>query len=199
MTSNKKRDRQSIRLKNYNYAANGYYFVTICTYEKQCFFGNIIDRKMQLSTTGKIAHQYWSEIPQHSKHTYLDEFIIMPNHVHGIIIIDNPEKPNRHISNNDNTGRDVPWNVPTVDNDNDIYDLSQTMSQLSPKSGTLSVIVRSYKSSVTRWCRQNGNDNFRWQSRFYENIIRDEKSLNNIRRYVINNPAKWTEDENYIN
>ena len=113
MTLNKKRDRQSIRLKNYNYAANGYYFVTICTHNKQCFFGNVIDRKMQLSTVGKIAHQYWSEIPQHSQHTYLDEFVIMPNHVHGIIIIDNP-------------CRDVPWNVPT--NDNDELDLSQTMS-----------------------------------------------------------------------
>lgn len=73
------------------------------------------------------------------------------------------------------------------------------MSQLSPKSGTLSVIIRSYKSSVTRWCRHNGDDVFQWQSRFYENIIRDEKSLNNIRRYIINNPAKWAEDRNYVN
>ena len=186
MTINKKRDRQSVRLKNYNYAANGYYFVTICTQNKQYFFGDVVNDKMQLSTVGKIAHQYWSEIPQHSKHTYLDEFIIMPNHVHGIIIIDNPQNP----------CRDVACNVPT---NNDEYDLSQTMSQLSPKSGTLSVIVRSYKSSVTRWCRQNGNDIFQWQSRFYENIIRDKKSLNNICRYIINNPAKWSEDKNYIN
>ncbi len=185
MTLNGKFCRKSIRLKNYNYAANGYYFVTICTHEKQCFFGNITNGKIQLSTVGKIAQQYWSKIPQHSKHTYLDEFIIMPNHVHGIIIIDNP----------DNSRRVVPWNNPT-----DVErDLSQTMSKLSPKSGTLSVIIRSYKSSVTRWCRQNGDTVFQWQSRFYENIIRDEKSLNNIRRYIINNPAKWTKDRNYVN
>jgi putative transposase len=184
--NNKKFGRQSIRLKNYNYAANGYYFVTICTHEKQCFFGNIANGKMQLSPTGKIAQQYWSEIPQHSKHTYLDEFIIMPNHVHGIIIINNPDNPRR----------DVPWNVPTEDVERD---LSQTMSKLSPKSGTLSVIIRSYKSSVTRRCHQNGDHVFQWQSRFYENIIRDDKSLNNIRRYIINNPAKWTEDKNYVN
>ena len=196
MTPNKKFGRQSIRLKNYNYAANGYYFVTICTHEKQCFFGNIIDGKMQLSTLGKIAHQYWSEIPQHSQHTYLDEFIIMPNHVHGIIIIDNPDNPNHHIADVDVSRMVVPWNDHTVDVE---WDLSRTMSQLSPKSGTLSVIVRSYKSSVTRWCRQNGNDIFQWQSRFYEHIIRDEKSLNNIRRYIINNPAKWKEDMNYVN
>lgn len=181
MTSNKKIGRKYTRLKNYNYAANGYYFVTICTHQKQRFFGDVVNGKMQLSTVGKIAHQYWSEIPEHSQHTYLDEFIIMPNHVHGIIIIDNPD------------GSVVLWNDPT---DNGGWDLSQTMSQLSPKSGTLSVIVRSYKSSVTRWCRQHGDDIFCWQSRFYEIIIRDEKSLNNIRRYIINNPAKWSEDRN---
>lgn len=97
MTQNRKYGRQSIRLKNYNYAANGYYFVTICTQGKQCFFGNVVDGKMQLSTVGRIARQYWSEMPQHSKHTYLDEFIIMPNHVHGIIIIDNPDNPRRVV------------------------------------------------------------------------------------------------------
>ena len=186
MTPDKKFGRQSIRLKNYNYAANGYYFFTICTHEKQCFFGNIINGKMQLSQIGKIAQQYWSEIPQHSKYTYLDEYVIMPNHVHGIIIINNPNSPRR----------DVPWNVPTVDGE---WDLSQTMSKLSPKSESLSVIIRSYKSSVTRWSRRNGDDIFLWQSRFYENIIRDEKSLNNIRRYIIDNPAKWIKDRNYVN
>ena len=187
--NNKKIGRQSIRLKNYNYAANGYYFVTICTHEKYCFFGDVVKGKMQLSAVGKIARQYWLEIPQHSKHTYLDEFIIMPNHVHGIIIIDNPDS--RVVPWYDPT-----WNNPTVDGESD---LSQTMSQLSPKSGTLSVIVRSYKSSVTRWCRQNDDDIFHWQSRFYENIIRDKRALNNIRRYIINNPVKWQQDRNYVN
>ena len=195
MTSNKKIGRKYTRLKNYNYAANGYYFVTICTHEKQCFFGDVVNGKMQLSAVGRIAHQYWSEIPQHSKHTYLDRFIIMPNHLHGIIIIDNPNNRDRFIPNNNVPSRVVPWNDPTVD---DEWDVSQTMSQLSPKSGTLSVIIRSYKSSVTRWCRKNGDDIFHWQSRFYEHIIRDEKSLNNIRRYIVDNPAKWTEDRNYV-
>ena len=182
MASNQKNGRQSIRLKNYNYAANGYYFVTICTHDKQCYFGDVVDSKIHLSQIGKIAHQYWLDIPQHSKHTYLDEFIIMPNHVHGIIIIDKP-------------CRDVPWYVPTND---DAWNLPKKMSKLSPKSGSLGVIIRSYKSSVTRWCRQNDDDIFHWQSRFYEHIIRDEKSLNNIRQYIINNPAKWSEDKLYV-
>ena len=98
MTSNRKFGRQTIRLKNYNYAANGYYFVTICTHEKQCYFGDVIDGEMHLSQIGKIARQYWLEIPQHSKYTYLDKFVIMPNHVHGIIVIDNPDNPSRDIA-----------------------------------------------------------------------------------------------------
>ncbi len=68
------------------------------------------------------------------------------------------------------------------------------MSKLSPNPGSLGAIIRSYKSSVTRWCRRNGDDIFRWQSRFYEHIIRNKKSLNNIRQYIINNPVNWKED-----
>ena len=70
------------------------------------------------------------------------------------------------------------------------------MSKLSPKSGSLSTVVRSYKSSVTRWCRKNGYNNFTWQPRFHEHIIRNDGSLDNIREYIINNPLKWFEDKN---
>lgn len=177
---------KSTRLPNRNYAANGYYFVTICTCEKYCYFGEIINRKVQLSQIGRIAQQYWSEIPQHSKYTYLDEYVIMPNHIHGIIIIDNPNNP----------CRDVQLNVPTINGE---LDFAKMMSKLSPQSGSLSVIIRSYKSSVTRWCRQNNYCNFAWQSRFYEHIIRNDGSLDRIREYIINNPVKWSEDRNYIN
>ena len=170
---------ESIRLPNYDYSSNGYYFVTICTRKKFCYFGQISKSKMQLSQVGKIAQKHWQEIPQHFVGVHIDEYVIMPNHVHGIVIIDNPR-------------RDVACYVST---DND--DVNPTMSQLSPKPGSLSAIVRSYKSSVTRWCRQNGDDDFCWQSRFYEHIIRNQTALNNIRRYIINNPAKWSEDTNY--
>ena len=110
----------------------------------------------------------------------------MPNHIHGIIIIDNPNNPRREIP-----CRDVPWYVPTTPND-----LSQIMSELSPKSGSLSTMIRSYKSAVTRWCKHNNYDNFRWQPRFYEHIIRNDGSLDKIRQYIINNPIKWSQDRN---
>ena len=96
---------------------------------------------------GEIANKFWLEIPQHSKYTYLDEYVIMPNHIHGIIVIDNPNYPNRDIPNK--YCRDVACYVPTQD---DIYKI---MSELSPKSGSLSAIIRSYKSAVKRWCKQN--------------------------------------------
>ena len=172
---------KSIRLSNRNYAANGYYFVTICTHKKHCYFGELVNSKMQLSTIGKIADTFWLEIPQHSKSTHLDEYVIMPNHIHGIIVIDNPNNP----------CRDVPWNVPTSNDD-----LSQIMSELSPKSSSLSTIVRSYKSSVSRWCRKNDYNNFTWQPRFYEHIVRNNGSLDKIREYIVNNLLKWFEDQN---
>lgn len=174
---------KSIRLKHYDYRANGYYFVTICTHKKICYFGNINQEKVNLSSLGKIAEKFWLEIPQHFNYAEIDSFIIMPNHVHGIIIINNIngiEKLNSYQEKN-------------INND----DLSQTMSKISPKKGSLSSIIRSYKSAITRWSKLNNYDNFGWQSRFYEHIIRDEESLNNIREYIVNNPIKWEEDENY--
>ncbi|MBE9166931.1 transposase [Pleurocapsales cyanobacterium LEGE 06147] len=185
--------RKSIRLPNRNYAGNGYYFVTICTHQKICYFGNIINHQMQLSSIGKIAQRFWLEISQHSKSTYLDEYIIMPNHLHGIIALDNPDNPCRDVTCR---RRRSAANVPTPNHD---YDLSQIMSELSPQSGSLSTIVRSYKSSVTRWCKQNGFNNFAWQPRFYEHIIRNDGSLDKIREYIVNNPIKWSEDENNPN
>ena len=173
---------ESIRLQNYDYSDNGYYFVTICTQQKFCYFGDIVKAQMQLSQVGKIAQKHWQEIPEHFSYVYLDQYVVMPNHIHGIIVIDNAHK----------SRRDVACYVSTSDRD-----INHTMAELSPKSGSLSAIIRSYKSSVTRWCRQNGDEEFRWQTRFYEHIIRNERALNNIRQYIINNPAKWSEDINY--
>ncbi len=178
---------QSIRLPYQDYRENGGYFVTICTQNRLCFFGDIKNDQVQLSSIGKIAHQRWAEIPQHFNHVSLDAFIIMPNHVHGIIIINQPPQ-NIAI---DDYG-DIRCHVST----NDVDNFSQTMSQLSPKAGSLSVMIRSYKAAVTRWCKQNSEQNFSWQPRFYEHIIRNQNSLDRIREYIINNPLRWHEDKN---
>jgi len=166
---------ETARLKNWDYGSSGYYFVTICVKNRECVFGNVDDNKMILSESGKIAEKFWLEIPAHFPSVKLDEFIIMPNHIHGIIIIDNH--------------RDVACNVSTRTN-------NKIMSIISPKRGSLSTVIRSYKSNCTKTINKTHNNiYFQWQLRFYDHIIRDEKSLNNIRNYIINNPLNWDKDE----
>ncbi|BDA75408.1 hypothetical protein CAL7716_095740 [Calothrix sp. PCC 7716] len=124
---------ESIRLPNRDYASNGWYFVTICTNNRQCFFGNIVDGQVEYSPIGQIAEKFWSEIPQHSKYTYIDSYVIMPNHVHGIVVIDKPD------------------NLETVSLRSPDSDESNKFGPL--KRDSLQSIIHSYKSAVTRWCR----------------------------------------------
>ena len=173
---------KSIRLKDFNYASNGAYYVTICTKDRKHYFGEIVNGEMKLSGIGVITKQCWSEIPQHFNNVRLDEFVIMPNHVHGIIIID--------TNNNDITNhcrRDVACNVSTI------------MYNISPKSKSLSTTIRSFKSAVSNRCNKNGYHHFTWQPRFYEHVVRNEKELYFIRNYIKNNPWQWEFDnENKI-
>ena len=176
---------ESIRLQNRDYAASGWYFVTICTYEKSCFFGNVIRDQIQLSAIGEIAEKFWLEIPKHSKDTSLDTYVIMPNHVHGIIVIDRSRC------------RDVACNVSTFRTDDSAgYDFYGEMSAMLPRAGSLSAILRSYKAAVSRWCRMNGHPAFAWQPRFYDHIIRADGSLDRIREYIADNPVKWEDTRN---
>ncbi|PAX57107.1 transposase [Brunnivagina elsteri] len=185
---------ESTRLANHDYTANGWYFVTICIKDCLPYFGQVISGQVKLSEIGEIAQKCWIEIPNHFEHTQIDGYVIMPNHLHGIIIIDKPLSQNVetlqcNVSTQFNTiQQDTQCNITQ----------RQFMSQISPKSGSLSAIARSYKSAVTRWCRQNNHDNFAWQSRFYEHIIRADGSLDRIREYIINNPLKWDADQNNL-
>jgi putative transposase len=170
---------ESIRLPNRDYAANGWYFVTICTQQKIHYFGNIINTEMQRSPIGEIAQKFWAEIPHHFSFAYIDRYIIMPNHLHGIIIIDRP--PNQQ---------------PTVETQNfaSPEDRGNKFAPLKP--GSLQAIIHAYKASVTRWCRKNQQEHFAWQPRFYEHIIRNDGFLDKIREYIVNNPSKWEKDRN---
>ena len=171
---------KSTRLKDFDYASNGAYFVTMCTKNRECHFGHVINGEIKLSDMGKIVEQCWDTITNHFTNVVLDEFIVMPNHVHGVIIIDNDR-------NQIHDCRDVACNVST----------KTIMSRISPKSYSLSTIVRSFKSAVSRWCHQNDFEYFAWQPRFYEHVIRNDEELNRIRQYIINNPVQWElDDEN---
>ena len=198
-----KQHRRSIRLREYDYTSPGWYYITICTHQQAVLFGDIKNGRIVLSPIGKIARGYWFQIPNHFKFVELDEFVIMPNHLHGIVIINNhPGNGDPGVSENladhdirigNNNRRGVRSNAPTNANINP----QNYFSFISPKSGTLGVIIRSYKSSVTRWCRKNKFEYFQWQRNYYEHTIRNEQELYQIRKYIRNNPLKWQLDSEY--
>ena len=126
---------------------------------------------MVLNDIGKIAYNNWNEIPRHFINVSLDEFVIMPNHLHGIINI-----------------------VETCHG----MSLQKYNRFSKPISGSISMIVNHYKSAVKRWCNQNGFEYFQWQRNYYEHIIRNEYELNAIREYILNNPLNWNSDENNV-
>jgi putative transposase len=163
----------SARLKGWDYRSAGYYFVTICTQNRQHFFGEVLDGAVHLSPLGEIAAQFWAEIPSHHAGVGLEEFVIMPHHMHGIIVI----VASAAVETLHATSLRDP-----------------KMSAISPKAGSLGVIVRSYKSAVSHWAGLNGMASFEWQPRFYDHIIHDEKSFNQIRQYISNNPSQWESD-----
>ncbi len=164
--------RKSVRLKEYDYSQRGYYFVTICTYNRFELFGTMESGEMALNQFGDIAQKVWQDLPNHHE-VELDEFIIMPNHVHGIIINNNP------VGNRPACSANIP--ACSVN-----------------KNNNLSVVVGSYKSSVTKQINKINNDGFRWQKSFYDHIIRTTDSLKNIREYIVNNPEMWENDENNL-
>jgi len=157
----------STRLKGWDYSWPGYYFVTICTKDRANFFGAVENKKMYLSEIGKIVENEWLKTGQIRKNVKLDKFVVMPNHIHGILVIDDVEAPSRGAS----TAALNPHHHPEW------------------KPGSLGSIINQFKSACTKKiCKINPS--FAWQSRFHDHIIRDETSLDNIRQYIIDNPKK---------
>ncbi len=162
--------RRSSRLPGYDYSQAGMYFVTICTNQKECLFGEIIDGEMRLNECGEIVGKRWNEIPLHYPNVKLDECVIMPNHVHGIIALENSRLVGaQHAA---------------------------PLQNINVAPGSLGAIVRSFKSAVTKRINEIGSMTgiTIWQRNYHEHIIRDEKSLNQIREYIVNNPAQWEMD-----
>lgn len=176
----------SARLQTWDYANNGAYFITICTQNRHHFFGHIQNQEIQLSEIGKFAEQYWYEIPNHFPMVELGNFVVMPNHVHGILIIDKM---------NDEPFVETRQCLVSTIKTNTIIGSSRFQNQ---GKNTISSIVGSYKSIVTKMSRQI-NPNFGWQSRFHDHIIRNSKSFENIQNYIEQNPLKWDDDRFYSN
>ena len=164
------RPRRSIRLQGYDYTRPGAYFVTICSADRQCILGKIVSGQCNLSDLGKTVAAFWEEIPRHFAHATLDEFVVMPNHLHGIVVLSGR--------------RDTACRVPTTEQFG------------KPVAGSLPTIVRAFKSAATqRVNRVHGVQGARiWQGNYYEHVVRDEASLNRIRHYIETNPQRWELD-----
>ena len=178
--------RRSIRLKGYDYSQAGAYFVTICAKDRECLFGDVVDGEMRVNDGGRMIKKWWRESSRKFQNIELDEFVIMPNHLHGIIVIvgvalcgrPGIDAQSPKTGNTPQTGQ--PHRVaPTL---GDIIDWFKTM--------TTNEYIRNVRQD--NWPPFNGR---LWQRNYYEHVIRNGEGLTSIRQYIVDNPAKWAEDE----
>ncbi|MCF8363469.1 MAG: hypothetical protein K9G70_12695 [Prolixibacteraceae bacterium] len=173
----------SARLQTWDYGWNAAYFVTICTQNREHFFGGISDGMMELSAMGHIANSCWHEIPNHFPFVELVVHVIMPNHVHGIVIINKSNDGCNGVETQNFASLQTPPQA-----------METPKNQFGPQSKNLASIIRGFKIGVTKNARQI-NPGFAWQSRFHDHIIRDEKSFQRIQQYILNNPLNWDTDK----
>ncbi len=171
-----KHRRRSIRLKDYDYSTPGAYFVTICAYNRQYLFGGIVNGKKRLNRIGEMIESVWNELPKSYPGIDIDIFVVMPNHIHGIVVLSSVGA--------------TPCGCPPP-------------GQAQGPAPTMSLpdVVHRFKSLTTTRCRQSlGQDSSNqfsiklWQRNYYEHVVRDENELNRIREYILYNPLQWQYD-----
>ena len=176
--------RRSIRLPDYDYSREGAYFVTICAHERECLFGEAGDGRVVMNSNGRIVLEAWHDLPQHYPQVALDSFVVMPNHVHGIIVINNPVGAQFIAPESANP---APGHRGA---------LNQGAMNRAP---TVGAIVRAFKARCTHAINQSRNAPGVpvWQRNYYERVIRDDRELAGIRQYIAENPVRWEEDINH--
>lgn len=171
---------KSARLPEYDYSHDGAYFITTCTKDREHFFGNIRDGEIRESAIGTIARQCWMAIQNHFSFVLLGEWVVMPNHVHGVLVFDTPVgTPNLGVPT---TG--VPTGVLTGSNP-------------AWKPGTLGVVINQYKRACTIESRKI-DPRFAWQPRFHDHIIRNKTEFDRISKYIADNPKNWKTDDLHV-
>jgi REP element-mobilizing transposase RayT len=178
--------RRSIRLRGFDYSTAGAYFVTICTQQKEHVFGEIKGGRCELSLVGRMAEYWWLELPRHFVAVQLDEFVMMPNHIHAIVWLVGADRCVRPM------GRPA-------------------HPAANGATGSKQLVARAPFSKIVQWYKtMSANEYIRgmregrwpavagrlWQRNYYEHVIRDDNDLNRIRQYIIDNPANWNQDEN---
>ena len=162
--------RKSIRLKGYDYSQAGGYYITIVTLWREGIFGEVLNGVMQTNSLGKIIQECWDEIPVHFSNVDLDASMVMPNHLHGLMVI------------HDDPGRGTIYRAPTIEQFG------------KPGVGSIPTIVRTFKAAATRRAGREFNLSNIWQRNYYEHIIRDNNDYERIVSYIISNPANWNDD-----
>ncbi len=171
--------RKHVRLPLHDYRLPGYYFCTVCTAGRRSSLSNVVASEVRLTEIGRIVEQAWFDSPRHHEMVALDEMVIMPNHVHGIIVI---------LSNEDGMPEDSDLQA--------TFDTALARSSRRPQRGSLGTIIGSFKSASSRNANRlsRNPDTSLWQRNYFEHIIRDERSLDAIRAYIAGNPASWEHD-----
>ncbi|MBW6513041.1 MAG: transposase [Desulfuromonadaceae bacterium] len=194
--------RRSIRLRDYDYSRTGAYFVTICAWQRECLFGEVADGMNALSPNGQIVLDVWENLPHHYPHAELDEFVVMPNHVHGIIVLHGETHTDRPGAVDVGAGCDVKVEAVKVRAGCGVKvraGLKPAPTVMPMKRHGLSEIVRGFKTFSARRINQLRDTPGVpvWQRNYYERIIRDERELEAIRQYINDNPITWHDDENH--
>ncbi len=177
------KDRKLNRLAGFDYSKNGWYFVTICTKYKGNVLGEITDKFMELNELGKIVKDQWLWLENRFDYLKYDEWIIMPDHIHGIMVIDN------YIVGNGRDGDEII--VGNGRDGNEIVGNGRDRSVQENKIKSISELVGAFKTTSSKNIHNLGYPNFQWHKSFYDEIIRDEKSLERIRKYIIENPDNF--------
>ncbi|MFH2137726.1 MAG: transposase [Candidatus Omnitrophota bacterium] len=200
------------RLKEYDYSQAGYYYVTICVYVRECLFGNIINNNMELNNAGEMMGKILQKLPEYYPNIDIDQQIVMPNHIHAIIIIKEPVGDDLCVVPGQNQKHDQTINQNDLTAEGQVYGNGQTQDKgrirRSAPTGRLSLsnIIQRFKMITTKRYI-DGVKNYHWQTfdkhlwqrSFYDHIIRTNDSLNNMREYIVNNPSTWDNDEHNIN
>jgi putative transposase len=168
------RSRRSIRLKGFDYSTNGAYFLTICVRNRECLLGEIQDGKMLLNDYGEIVRSIWEGLPNQVLDIDLDEYIIMPNHFHAILVIDKSV------------------DSASIYDDLDVHEAKDRRKMLLPN------VVGRFKMLAAKAINQKREiEGSFWQRNYYENVIHSEEDLQRVREYIVNNPMQWEMDENH--
>lgn len=184
-----KHHRQSIHLPNYDYTQPGAYFVIIVTWQRKFTFGEFVGEEIRLMVAGKIAFREWSRLPNRFPFLILNEFVVMPNHIHGIVVITGTDAADV------GAGRGAAGSSQDIEPEfNPLRPYKDPQPRVTP--GSLGAIIRAYKSSVTlRYNRTRfSNGEPLWQRNYYEHIIRDDEDWERIRFYIQTNPLHWSQD-----